>query len=438
MRIINKLILLPITILIGCSKEDIPTPIETVNVEATFTGYKVNPIAKNLGTEYWENTSVLSDLMIGVFQKNYEVFPAPALDAYCVWTQAVCNGDFNNDGYIDVFNAGTAYGGKKANLSFLIWNQKELKFEEQNLLNDKTNFVGAPTKVTPVYLNGDNYVDLVIHGHRDEASDNNPNEPVSVCISDGKGGYDLVKLELEPKELASKLAHEHGDVADLNGDRLPDLVVVANSNTYIFWGSTSYPYFTNKDYVTIKTDCAFYTNISDVNKDGFNDILIGTNIKNKILINNGNGTFIDKSIPYSSNLTNAINVFDYIIDDLNKDGLSDIINISATNHKNWSIDVYIQNKNGEFDKDDNWIEYRINLNRANSNYKNRLIYYDFDGDGVKDITYNDSGLNPYTNPDNDMKKKSVFLRKGNKFVEYSFFDYDKYAKGLKEKYYGIQ
>ena len=118
--------------------------------------------------------------------------------------------------------------------------------------------------------------------------------------------------------------------------------------------------------------------------------------------------------------------------------MSDIINISATNHKNWSIDVYIQNKNGEFDKDDNWIEYRINLNRANSNYKNRLIYYDFDGDGVKDITYNDSGLNPYTNPDNDMKKKSVFLRKGNKFVEYSFFDYDKYAKGLKEKYYGIQ
>ena len=48
MRIINKLILLPIIILIGCSKEDIPTPIETVNVEATFTGYKVNPIAKNL------------------------------------------------------------------------------------------------------------------------------------------------------------------------------------------------------------------------------------------------------------------------------------------------------------------------------------------------------------------------------------------------------
>ena len=245
-------------------------------------------------------------------------------------------------------------------------------------------------------------------------------------------------MELEPKELASQLAHEHGDVADLNADKLPDLVVVANSNTYVFWGTTSYPYFTNKDYITIRTDCAFYTKINDVNKDGYNDILIGTNIKNQILINNRDGSFKDKSIKYSSELTNAINVFDYIVDDLNKDGLNDIINISATNHKDWAINVYIQNANGDFDKDNSWIEYTINLNRSNQNYKNRIVYYDFDGDGLKDITYNDSGLNPYTNPDNDIKKKSVFLRKGNKFVEYSFFDYDKYAKGLKEKYYGIQ
>jgi len=434
-RIRKELILVPLTILLGCNQEDTAAPIDQLTNEVSFTGYLVNPSAKNLGTEYWENTPVLSDLMIGVFQKNYEVFPAPALDAYCVWTQAVCNGDFNNDGYIDVFNAGAAFGGKKANLSFLIWNKTLLKYEEQNLLNDKTNFVGAPTKVTPVYLNADNYVDLVIHGHRDEASPNNPNEPVSVCISDGKGGYDLVKLELEPKELASQLAHEHGDVGDLNGDKLPDLVVVANSHTYVFWGTTTYPYFTNKDYVTIKTDFAFYTKIFDVNKDGFNDVLIGTNVKNQILLNNGDGSFKEKFIRYTSPLTDAINVFDYIVDDLNKDGLNDIVSINATHHKDWALETYIQNKNGDFEKDDSWITYTINLNRGNQNYKNRIIYFDFNGDGLKDITYNDSGLYPYTNPENDIKKKSVFLRKGNKFVEESFFDFDKYAKGLKEKFY---
>ena len=82
-----------------------------------FTGYKVAANARQLGTEYWENTNVLSDLMICVFQKNYEVFAPPQGEAYCAWTQSICNGDFNNDGYIDVFNSGTAFGGKKANLS---------------------------------------------------------------------------------------------------------------------------------------------------------------------------------------------------------------------------------------------------------------------------------------------------------------------------------
>ena len=437
MKIIHLIIL---SILVtGCSKEDILTPdSQPTQISNEFNGYKVEANARQMGTEYWENTNVLSDLMIGVFQKNYEVFPLPQGDAYCVWTQAICNGDFNNDGYIDVFNAGTAYGGKKANLSFLIWNSTLLKFEEKNLINDKTNFIGAPTKVTPVYLNSDNYVDLVIHGHRDEASDNNPNEPVTLCLSDGKGGYDLTKLELEPKELSNRLAHEYGDVADLNGDMLPDLVVAANTHTYIFWGIAMFPYFTNKDYITINTDCSFYLNVNDVNKDGKNDILIGTNVKNQLLINKGNGLFETKSIPYSSNLTNAINVFDYIVDDLNGDGLKDIINIGATNHKDWFIKIYIQTKSGDFIKDNNWVEYNINLNRANSDYKNKLIYYDFDGDGYKDITYSDSGLHPYTNSDNEIKRKSIFLRKGNKFIEASFYNYDKYAKVLKEKYYGIQ
>ncbi len=440
MRNLNKILIVITLILSGCSKDDIlpisveQTPKQTSN---EFKGYKVDVNARQLGTQYWENTNVLSDLMIGVFQKNYEVFGAPNYDAYCVWTQAISNGDFNNDGYIDVFNAGTAYNGKKANLSFLIWNSSLLKFEEKNLINDKTNFIGAPTKVTPVYLNSDNYVDLVIHGHRDEASNSNPNEPVTICLSDGKGGYDLSKLELEPKELSNRLAHEHGDVGDLNGDNLPDLVVAANTHTYIFWGTSSFPYFTNKEYVTINTDCSFYLNVNDVNKDGKNDILIGTNVKNQLLINNGNGTFENKVIQYASNLTNAINVFDYIVDDINGDGLKDIINIGATHHKDWFIEVFIQNKAGEFDRDNSWIQYNINTNRVNQNYKNKLIYFDFDGDGLKDITYSDSGLNPYTNPDNDMKKKSVFLRRGNKFIEYSFFDYDKYAKELKEKYYGL-
>ena len=259
----NYIFLFVVFLLLSCSKT-LPTP-PTVNLNKsidslflnkpinpldTFIGYKVAPNAKQLGTEYWENTPVLSDLMIGVFQKNFEVFVnLPQGDAYCAWTQAICNGDFNNDGYIDVFNAGSAFGGQKSRLSFLMWNPTTKIFEEKNLINNKTNFIGAPTTVSPIYLNEDNYVDLVIFGHKDESSPKNRIEPITICLSDGKGGYDLTELVLQPSLPNESVVYEHGSVGDLNGDKIPDLLIMANPRVYVFWGISTFPYFTNKDFL---------------------------------------------------------------------------------------------------------------------------------------------------------------------------------------------
>ena len=397
-----------------------------------FMGYKVASNAKQLGTEYWENTPVLSDLIIGVFQKNYEVFAPPQGDAYCAWTQAICNGDFNNDGYIDVFNAGSAFGGQKSRLSFLIWNPSTKNFDEKNFINNKTNFIGAPTKVSPIYLNDDNFVDLVIFGHQDESSPNNRIEPITICLSDGKGGYDLTELVLQPPLPNEKIVYEHGSVADLNGDKIPDLMIMANPRVFVFWGIPTYPYFTNKDFLmSQRNDFPFYCKIKDINKDGINDAMIGTNLDNQIFLNDGKGTVLTNkiSVPYQTNG----NVFDYIVDDLNLDGLNDFINISATNHLDWSIDAYIQQKDGSFIRDASWIEYSSGTKRGN--YRNKVIYYDFDGDGKKDITYSDTGMDPYTSPTNEIKNKTVFIRSGNKFIEKDFFQFDPYAKSLKVKYY---
>jgi len=397
-----------------------------------FLGYKVAGNAKQLGTDYWENTPVLSDLMIGVFQKNFEVYAPPQGDAYCAWTQAICNGDFNNDGYIDVFNAGSAFGGQKSRLSFLMWNPSTKIFEEKNLLNSKINFIGAPTKVSPIYLNDDNYVDLVIFGHQDESSPKNRIEPITVCLSDGKGGYDLTELVLQPPLPNENVVYEHGSVADLNGDKIPDLLIMANPRVYVFWGITTFPYFTNKDFLVYqRNDLPFYCKIKDINKDGINDAMIGTNIENQLFLNDGKGTVLTNKItvPYVS----QGNVFDYIVDDINGDGLNDFINISATNHLEWAIDAYIQQKDGSFNRDVSWIENISGTKRGN--YRNKLIYYDFDGDGKKDITYSDTGMDPYTSPTNEIKNKTVFIRTGNKFVEKDFFQFDPYAKSLKVKYF---
>jgi hypothetical protein len=406
------------------------------NFLGRFMGYKVAANAKQIGTEYWENTPVLSDLMIGVFQKNYEVFALPQGDAYCAWTQAICNGDFNNDGYIDVFNAGSAFGGQKSRLSFLIWNSTTKIFDEKNLINNKTNFIGAPTKVSPIYLNEDNYVDLVIFGHQDESSPKNRIEPITVCLSDGKGGYDLTELVLQPPLPNEAVVYEHGSVEDLNGDKIPDLLIMANPRVYIFWGISTFPYFTNKDFiVSQRNDLPFYCKIKDINKDGVNDVMIGTNIENQLFINDGKGKVLTNKItvPYPTTSTNSMNVFDYIVDDINEDGLNDFINISATNHLDWAIDTYIHQKDGSFIRDISWIEYASGTKKGN--YRNKLIYYDFDGDGKKDITYSDTGMDPYTSPTNEIKNKTVFIRSGNKFIEKDFFQFDPYAKSLKVKYF---
>jgi len=429
--------------MVSCKKEtnfiEIPNKIESSTYKTTtdsFSGYKVAANARQLGTDYWENTPVLSDLMIGVFQKNFEVYAPPQGDAYCAWTQAICNGDFNNDGYIDVFNAGSAFGGQKSRLSFLIWNKDSLRFDEKNLINNKTNFIGAPTKVSPIYLNSDSCVDLVIFGHQDESSPKNRIEPITICLSDGKGGYDLTELILQPPLQNENVVYEHGSVGDLNGDKIPDLLIMANPRVYVFWGITTFPYFTNKNFlVSERNDLPFYCKIKDINKDGINDAMIGTNIENQLFLNDSKGNVLTNKItvPYPTTSTNTMNVFDYIVDDINLDSLNDFINISATTHLEWAIDAYIQQKDGSFKRDVSWIEYASGTKRGN--YRNKLIYYDFNGDGKKDITYSDTGMDPYTSPTNEIKNKTVFIREGNKFVEKDFFQYDPYAKSLKVKYF---
>ena len=432
-----------VVFLVSCKKDidviEVSNKIESSTHKSTtdsFSGYKVAANARQLGTDYWENTPVLSDLMIGVFQKNFEVFAPPQGDAYCAWTQAICNGDFNNDGYIDVFNAGSAFGGQKSRLSFLIWNKDSLRFEEKNLINNKTNFIGAPTKVSPIYLNGDDFVDLVIFGHQDESSPKNRIEPITICISDGKGGYDLTELILQPPLPNENVVYEHGSVGDLNGDKIPDLLIMANPRVYVFWGIATFPYFTNKNFlVSERNDLPFYCKIKDINKDGINDAMIGTNIENQLFLNDGKGNVLTNKITvsYPTTSTNTMNVFDYIVDDINLDSLNDFINISATTHLDWGIDAYIQQKDGSFKRDVSWVEYASGTKRGN--YRNKLIYYDFNGDGKKDITYSDTGMDPYTSPTNEIKNKTVFIREGNKFVEKDFFQYDAYAKSLKVKYF---
>jgi hypothetical protein len=439
----------------------------TVKFIKTFMGYKVAANARQLGTDYWENSILPSDLIVAVFQRNYENHHP--LGAYAVWTEAICNGDFNNDGYMDVFNGGTAFGGQiKATVAFLIWNPLTKIFEEKNLINDKTNNIGHPRLVTPVYLNSDNYVDLVIHGMRDEGLNSSPNEPVSICLSDGKGGYDITKLDLEPKSLANQFGHEWGDVEDVSGDGLPDLFVSANSHSYIFWGINTFPYFTNINFAHFASDTKNFSSDNgfgevvpsgagavyggvflDVNKDEQKDLLLavgengiqpnGNKDQQRVLLNKGKGRFNETGVIklplYSNQINSGINQFDYKVDDLNGDGRLDIIAINSVKYSQWNIVIYLQQSDGSFVIDTSLVEYNLNT-ISRPQYKTRLVYSDINGDGLKDISYINSSITPYYMlQNNELLTKSVFIRVGNKFVEKDYYQFDPYAKSLKDKYY---
>ena len=452
------------------------------NFLSRFQGYKVDQVAlalskqKNFGRDYWRNSGLMMDLIINVFQKPL------ATNKFAVeqnfWggaLQAITTGDFNNDGWIDVFNAGGAYAGNGSSFAFLIWDPIKKSFYDTTLLNDKSfkTFGGNRHTCVPIYLNDDNYVDIVIYDNGDEGIPNSPDEPIRIILSDGKGMYDLKQIETSEKERPI-WKKEHGDVGDLNEDGIPDLVIVSNQFVYIYWGKKDFPFFTVDKHVTFVGDVqnfgskanngfgdvvsgvagsAFTARIIDINKDNKNDILIGTSElhfdkyaygntqQQRLIINQGKGRFNNNGIiklPFNYANDNIITMIqDCLTDDLNGDGLLDIVALTSQNDatKNfnwapWDILVYIQQKDGSFVIDRTYFEYNIN-NPRKGNWKKYLIYYDYNGDGKKDISYTDDAGGLKRDGNATIVTKSIFVRTGNKFIETDFYQFDPYANSIK-------
>jgi hypothetical protein len=419
-------------------------PTDSTKSTGEFKGYVVDKNNRQIGPDYWKNNSVLPDLITVTFQT-----PLGNRKRYGTFLLSLTTGDFNNDGYIDVFNGGTAYQGQQGSSTFLIWDTTTKKFEDKNLFNDGTTSLGNPGKVMSVYFNNDDYVDILIFGHVDEGISNASSEPMSIGLSDGKGKYNLIKINnLIPDNLL-RFAIEGGDLGDLNGDNIMDLFITSNSHTFIFWGIREEPYFTNKNYAhfahdttNFKSDNGFGevvpegaevygAKICDINNDGLNDIILNSpetrGSTKRILINQGKGRFNQNGViklPLYDGVGGiGIGLQDCVIDDLNNDGLKDIIGLMNLSGQSWNIITYIQQENGTFIIDKSYFQV------DNSTYKRspaNLVYYDFNGDGKKDITYGDDADN------GQIIYKSVFIRSDNKFTQKSFYEYDSYANIIKK------
>ena len=89
------------------------------------------------------------------------------------------------------------------------------------------------------------------------------------------GGYELTSFDALHFVNSAKVMTDGGDVGDLNGDGLPDLVLAANNFTFIYWGKSTYPFFRNDNYTILASDlnassasCAIRSSSSSSNSSG--------------------------------------------------------------------------------------------------------------------------------------------------------------------------
>jgi hypothetical protein len=414
-----------------------------------FMGYKVNVSLKQKDEiNYWRDCGVMWD----VIGNKYFVRPNGTTGSN--FMAQTITGDFNNDGYIDIFNPGTgSFEGKPVDYSqWLIWNPTSKVFEYKKLFNDKSlQYFGGNQRRSVAYdINKDGFTDAVIFDHGDDGSalrynGPRPLQPIRIVLSDGKGGYDLKDLN----NITPAYMYNHsGDIGDLNNDGFLDLVSATGSVVYISWGIKDFPYFSNNvTYFNIWDNNnlnkggggVYHIKIADLNKDGWNDIIEGSNenlittvtylpfsLSSRILYNQGKGKFDNNAVTFlpiniEQNLNHDFRVFDF-----NGDGLNDIIASSAVDYDNYDFIIYIQNNDGTFRLDKSKFIYN---NRANNRgWKPWLIYFDYNNDGLKDISFIDN-----TNFNGELKTKTVFIRTGDQYIEQDLYQFDPYLNSIKPK-----
>jgi len=332
----------------------------------------------------------------------------------------VAVGDFNNDGFPDIFFTGNMVSSK------LYLNKGDLRFE------DVTQRAGVSTSswaegVTLVDIDNNGFLDIYISvSNRDE---NNPDSNL-LFVNQGldKDGIPVFKEMASDFGIDDRGYNTQSVFFDYDGDGYLDLYVLSNA-LESFQRNTSRPrektgrgksndklYKNNGDgtFTNVTKEAGILIEgyglgvaISDINKDGWPDIYVANDfITNDILyINNGDGTFTNRIEEMLSH--QSFNAMGVDIADFNNDGLSDIVVLDMFPPDNLrqktmfapteNYDLYQANLERGYEPQ--YVRNTLQLNRGNGTFSEigymagifqtdwawAPLFADFDNDGYRDL-----------------------------------------------------
>jgi hypothetical protein len=247
-------------------------------------------------------------------------------------------GDLNGDGYPDIFFANINLANQ------LLFNDGTGKFE--SVSGQLSGRIPADTDNTThaeaIDVDGDRDVDFVISAR---------NQRVKVYINDGNGFFTDQTATRLPTGVYDTIRVA---VDDLTGDGCPD-IYLANFGTSPgqqnrLWINNCAGVFTDQTTTRLPNviDQSQDAAIADVNGDGSPEIIVsnGGGQPNRVYLNNGTGTFTLSGSALPPNTGNSSTSVE--VSDLNSDGFRDIIIGNGGGAGNQQNRIYINNGSGIF------------------------------------------------------------------------------------------
>ena len=315
--------------------------------------------------------------------------------------------DVNNDGYQDILVTYHSEGNTSTSTDWYLNRGDNKNFEKTNLVNQSTNGLSSH-KILKTDVNNDNLADFILLGV-DETEQGNYGGNFTVLKQLENGTFDLISIDD-----GKGLWYHNGAAGDLNNDGFVDVVTA----TYIWLGDGTGNFInTNITLEDYNVNPSLTYEIIDIDNDGYNDIIAGTNEKHTssaIILGNFNGFDLSNNVVYLPN-TNTESTFDFEFLDVDSDGDLDILEIKGTDGNGndstiTSIYTYI-NDNLNFTTNTELFNEGTDGGWINGNLDKHgwscFKIDDVDGDGIDDMVaenYADGNYNGLKYINNTWKK----------------------------------